>query len=516
MSNTLVVKQFTKFLFPFRYSRKETKLNDIVVRNDKGKELPLFLPFSPKSESLRKGLDDLLSIDGGSAKIADCYELNYNCRALFGLPQRATDSLSFRSRPAENPLYAITVESVKLYLFESEVGFAEIEARYLTDKIEDCAECNYFLSETKSDRNILFFDSKINKDKSEKHSFTFKQLLQKTLSYVGGVYDIRKDEFPEFSEDKATIYSYMLTDSRPENLENVLFTLRRNYKGSYKFPNDKAIDTETRIKQQFDNSYWTTSVNGAVNLSFLTDDNTTNNFFETNFYSKLHDTYYTLFLHTIHQRFALMKYIGDMGMLDTLENNYIIMKKELKAAEDYYAKAANLKFRAFFRLPSNIEHVNDYFNLLQRTFNIRELKMSFDADLESLTNICKTYVKRIKQRDEKLISRRKKKVEIFVSLLGTLVAVITLLNSYWELLEKLLGNTINFWSIHIVVFIGALLVPLSTVIVDVVYNVKDIKKMTKDLNNEVADNLVEPDRLRRQRKRQVKIQRKNTDIETKE
>ena len=516
MSNTLVVKQFTKFLFPFRYSRKETNLNDIVIQNDKGKELPIFLPFSPKSESLRKGLADLLSIDGDSAKIADCFELNYNCRTLFGLPQRATDSLFFRSRPAENPLYTITIESVKLYLFESEVGFAEIETCYCTDKLEDCVECNYFLGETKSDRNILFFDRKIGKEQSEKHSLTFKQLLQRLLSYVGGVYDIRKNEFPEFNEDKAIIYSYVLTDSKPENLENVLFTLRRNYKGSYKFPNDKTIDSDTHIKQQFDNSYWTTSVNGAVNFSFLTDDKTTNNFFGNNFYSKLHDTYYTLFLHTIHQRFALIKYIGDMGTLDTLENNYIIMKEELKAAEDYYAKAANLKFRAFFRLPSNIEHVNDYFNLLQRTFNIQELKMSFDSDLESLTNICQTYVKRIKQRDEKLISRRKKKVEIFISLLGTLVAVVTLLNSYWELLEKLLGNTVNFWSIQIIVFIGALLVPLATVIVDVVYSVKDIRKMTTDLYNEVEDNLVESDSLRKQRKKQLKIQRKNTNIETKE
>lgn len=516
MSSTQIVKQFTKFLFPFRYSRSKTNLSDIVITNDKGKELPLFLPFSQKSENLRKGLDELLSMDGGSAKICDCFELNYNCRTLFGLPQRATDGMSFRSRPAENSLYTVTVEAVKLYLFESEVGFAEIESCYLTDKLEDCIECNYFLGETKSDRNILTFDRKISKDQSEQHSLTFKQLLQQVLSYVGDIYDMRKDEFPEFNEDKAVIYSYILANNKPDNLENVLFTLRRNYKGSYKVPCDKPLEKDTRIKQQFDNSYWTTSVNGAVNFSFLTDDKTTNNFFETNLYSKMHDTYFTLFLHTLHQRFALMKYIGDMGLLDTLENNYIVMKKELKVAEEYYAKAANLKFRAFFKLPSNVEHVNDYFNLLQRTFNIHELKTSFDSDLEALMSICQTYVKRIKQRDDKLISRRKKKVEIFVSLLGTLVAVVTLLNSYWDLLEKMLGNTVNFWSIQIIVFIGALLVPLSTVIVDVVYSVKDIKKMSNDLNNEVADNLVEPDSLRKRRKKLQKKQQKDINSEAKE
>lgn len=498
MGEPKIVRQFTKFLFPFRFSRKDTALCNMAA--DSENSPAPFVRFRPKSEGLRKGIDEMLC-DSGSAKIADCFELPDTKRTLFNLPHRAVDKITFRTRYKDNPLYNVTVGDVRLYLFESEVGFVEVEFGYCSDRIEDYIECNYFISEIKSDENVFEYERRLGKNESEKHTFTLKELVCKVLSYVGGVLDMKKDRFPDFNAEKGVIYSYLLTDQEPENLDKLLFTLRRNYKGSYKVPCDKDILSDSHIKQQFENSYWTASYNGAVNLSFCTGDKTCDLFFNSNFYSKMKDTYYTLFLHVLHQRFAMMKYIGDMGQLDTLGNDYLVMKKELKAAENYYAKAANLEFRAFFKLPSGVEHINEYFNLLLRTFKVNELKLSFDNDLKTLTEICKTYVNRIKKRDDKIAARRKKKIEIFVSLLGTLVAVVTLLNSYWGLLEKLTGNSFDFWSIQILVFALALLMPLVTVIVDIVYSVKDIRKMTKDLNDEVEDNLVESDKLRKIRKK---------------
>lgn len=495
-----IVKQFTKFLFPFRYSPKDTPLCSGADCSEIAGLPNPFVRFHPKSEGLRKGIGEMLS-DDSSAKIADCFELSDTKRTMLNLPHRAVDTVSFRTRSKDNSVYSITVEDVRLYLFESEVGFVEVEFGYCSDKLEDFVECNYFISEIKSDENVFEYERKLSKDESEKHIFTLKELVCKVLSYVGGVLDMKKDSFPGFSEDKGVIYSYILTDKKPENLDKLLFTLRRNYKGSYKVPCDKDILSDPHIKQQFENSYWTASYNGAVNLSFCTGDKTTDLFFNSNFYSKMKETYYILFLHALHQRFAMMKYIGDMGQLDTLGNNYLVMKRELKAAENYYAKASNLEFRAFFKLPSNVEHVNDYYNLLLRTFKINELKFNFDNDLKTLTDICKTYVDRIKRRDDKIAARRKKKIEVFVSLLGTFVAVITLLNSYWGLLEKLMGNRVNFWSIQILVFVGALLVPFVTVVVDIVYSVKEIRKMTQDLKDEVEDNLVESDKIRKIRKK---------------
>ncbi len=497
MGNARIIKQFTKVIFPFRYNRKATNLGDLVLTDAGDRERRPFVPFGPKSEMLRKGIDDLLSLNGGSAKIADCYELAYECRSLFGLPLREVDPLIFTTRCSDNPEYKVTIEGVRLYLFESNVGFVEVQFGYDSDKIEDYIECNYFISEIKSEKNMFAYERKISKDKSEKHCFTFKKLITGVLQHINGVLEMSEDSFPEFRDDKGIIFSYILTDSAPENINKLLFTLRRNYKGSYKVPAQIDISEDKNVIQQFENSYWTASYNGAVNLSFCTGDEITDHFFRENFYSKMIDNYYTLFLHALHQRFAIMKYIGDMGQLDTLGKNYIVMKKELKAAENYYAEAESLKFRAFFKMPSSIEHVNEYYDVILKTFNVNELKESFENDLENLMHICENYVKRIKSRDKKIAERRKKKIEIFVSLLGTVVAVVTLLNSYWGLIEKLMGNSISFWSVQILVFLGALLVPLVTVVVDTVSSIKEIKNISKELKYEEDDNLVESDRIRK-------------------
>lgn len=504
MEKDQIVKHFTKFIYPFRYSAGASDLSRVKIVNAKGKESFPFKMFGQRSENLRKGIAELLMPDGGTAKIADCFELDYDSRSCFGLPQRKTEFMSFYSRKDSGKAYGVAITDVRIYLFESEVGFIDIECQYKSRDIKDFVDGNYFICEIKSEDNLFDYERRTGKDESEKISFTMYGLIEKLLKYVDGVKDIKKDCFPEFKEDKGIIYSYLLTGSKPVDLEKLLFTLRRNYKDTYKVPYDNDISDDPYIKRQFENSYWTMSFNGAVNLSYLTGDEVTDSFFADNFYSKLHGTYFSLFLHVLHQRFAMMKYMGDMGQLDTLCNDYYIMKKELKAAEDYNAKAARLKYRAFFKLPSSVEHVNDYFNLLYRTFRVNELKQSFSNDIEALTDICKTYVERIKARDDKIASKRKKKIEIFVSSLGTLVAVGTLLDSYWGLLEKLMGNRVDFWSAQILVFLGALLVPVVTVIVDVVYRIKEICKITNDLKDELKENLVEPDNVRKKRKKLIK------------
>ena len=78
------------------------------------------------------------------------------------------------------------------------------------------------------------------------------------------------------------------------------------------------------------------------------------------------------------------------------------------------------------------------------------------------------------------------------------------MDSYWGLLEKLMGNRVDFWSAQILVFLGALLVPVVTVIVDVVYRIKEICKITNDLKDELKENLVEPDNVRKKRKKLIK------------
>ncbi len=498
-----IIYQFTDFVFPFRYQIGSDP-GDAAFTSAKGASVKLFERFSQESRELRQGISDLLSEDGGSAKIADCFRLSNNARAHFGLPRRLSDPLVFLSR--EGKEYGVAIEGIKLYLFESGVGFVDVECRYKSDSAEDYINCNYFLCEMKSEANRFegkrqIWNDTIKQKQDEPYRFSMLELIHAVLGYVEGVRDMKHDGPPAYKEEKGIIYSYLLLDRKPQDFEDFLFHARKNYKESYRFPRPAEGKPDPYVRQQFENSYWAASFNGAVNVSWLTGEETTDSFFRDSFPPKLHATYFSLFLHILHQRHALLKFIGEMGTLDKLALDYGVMKQQLKKANAYRAAAANLKFRAFFLMPSGIEHVNDYFNLLYRTFQIKAIYDSFSNDLQAVREICDSYVVRIKAREEKLRARRKARIGVFVSVFGTVVSVAALLNSYWGIIEKISGHAVSFFSVEVLAAVVAILLPVITVAVDVFIQAREIHLMSLDLKDEVKDELVETDRLRRKRKR---------------
>lgn len=489
-----IKKQFTKFLYPFHYDAKITDLDGVTTAGRNG-DLSVFVAFSQQSEQLRGGLAELLSMDGGSAQICKCYKVNDAARSLFSLPKRASEPVKLHIRQDKaDESHEIRITDLKIYLFESEVGFAEVEIECVGDELAEVMDCNYFIGELKSEKNYFTYKkaTKTSKDSPEivtETQFALGDLFGELLKYVGNAIGVGKSS--EFLKSKALIFSYVLFDKEPRNIGEILFNLRENYKQSYKAPQAATDLSDRHVCQQFGNSYFGASYNGAVNVSYMVDDDKTNNFFADNFYSSLKNTYYSLFLNVLHQRYAIMKFIRDMGHLDQLENDYEKMKYQLRIAKLYQAKIANLKFRDFFLMPSLIEHVNNYFNLLYKTFEIAELERSLNTDLSSIAAICETYVQRIKEREKTVATRKKAKIGIFVSLFGMLVGVMDLIDSYWSVLEKSLGWPVTFFSPQILLIIGLLLLPVVTVIVQISYEIADLRKKGKALRTEEENDLVE-------------------------
>lgn len=506
-----IIQQFTDTIFPFHYDIDSVRISEASYKNAKGKNIFLFEQFSQESHQLRGGLAELMEIEGGSAKIANCYRMTYNARAYFGLPRRADTPLEFSIHTkADGKKCPVYISDIKVYLFESGVGLLDLEYTYLSDLVEDYIDCNYFLCERKAERSSFSFTAKENADgdlTAVTRTFNLQELLEKIYAEIGAVVDI-KGGTPQNSEGKGIVFSYLLLNDKPDDLDDLLFHLRKNYKDSYLFPPTEGKNPY--VLHQFENSYWTTSYNGAVNLSFLSGEADTDAFFCNAFSSKLKSTYLTLFLHILHQRFALMKSIGEMGKLDRFSMDYAVMKEQLKAANACRADAVNLKFRAFFLLPSEVEHVNDYYALLYRTYKIQMLYESFSRDLNSVRETCEMYVMRIKAREEKFKARRKARIGVFVSILGTVVAVFSILDSSWSIFEKIFGEALSFWSVQVLAVIFALLAPVVTIIVDVVGQIREIRKMSSDLRGEVEDHLVEDDKLRKSRLKSRKKEKQAT------
>ena len=493
-----IVRQFTKFIFPFKFDAEKIAPASATVENKKGVKLEVFEKFSLKTEALREGLELMLDEGGGSAKIADCYKLNINCRRYFSLPPRKETALEFTSRKADASSMQVAITDLKLYFFESQVGFAEIECEYESDSIDDYLELNYFICEAKSEKNRFVCREQVwneeTKTKDEVTTeFTVEELLDKLLSFASCV-----EGAVEFSYHKAKplVYSYLLVDEKPDDIGELLQHLTKNYKESYRF--DESC-TKIKSVHPFENSYWTSSLNGATNISFLTGDPITDGFFRDSFYVKAKDTYYFLFLNVLHQRHAVTDIMGKMGHIDRLVNDYQIMEKQLKLARKYEAEAINLKFRAFFKCPSTVEHVNDYYDMLQGALQVGAFYDNFKSDISNLQSICSKYVERIKERDKKIKARKTAKTEIFVSIFAAIVAEVTLFNNSWALVEKVLGHSISFWTPGVLILCGTIISPLITVFVSVGKQVTEIKRLTALIDEEYAEKLVEDDKRRKAR-----------------
>lgn len=498
-----ITRQFTKFIFPFQFEEGRLNPAQVKMATKKG-EAEVFERFSVATESLREGLDMMLSSEGGTAKVADCYRLNVNCRRHFSLPPRKTDALDFYTRAGGDTPQRVAITDLKLYLFESRVGYAELECEYESRSLEDYVDLNYFISEAKSEKNRFISHEKVWNEETrtatvKDTAFTVGELLSCLFDEISGG-DSTAVQF-SYQKVKPLVYSYLLVDEKPDDIKDLLFHLNKNYKDSYKFAADcTAVNT----LHPFDNSYWTSSLNGATNLSFLTGDKITDGFFTDDFYTKAKDTYYFLFLNVLHQRHAIARITGEMGHLDCLVNDYYLMSEQLKQAKTCEARAINLKFRAFFKYPSSIEHINNYYDMLYKSFQINEFYTNFTQDITNLQNICKRYVDRITERENKIKKCKAAKTEILVSIAGTVVAEVTVFNNSWALIEKILGHSVDFWSPTILILLAALISPLFTIFMNVKKQLYEINTLTEQLKTERYENLVEDDRDRRKKRKKFR------------
>ncbi len=505
MSQTKVIKQFTKFIFPLVFDQKRVK-----VRSNTNNGQELFTRISIKGEYLRDGLGELLDMNGGATKIADCYQLNANCRRDFDLPNHSNNCLQFFCRNDKKTSYDVCINDIRIHLFESGVGFFEIECLFDKCDIDSFTHLNYFISEAKSEGNYFkWIEERRLKEPSlteeKEHTFSVKELLDKINKSIS-INDSDVACKIEYYKSKPVIYSYLLLSDIPDNLDEVVFHVTKNYKDSYKFSGEATVSK----LQPFMNSYWSSSTNGVVNISCLTGDNVTDLFFQNQFGIKLRDTYFLLFINALHQKQALELMLSKMGQLDSLVNDYEIMNEQLKKADSYEAEAHNLKFRSFFNHPSTVEHINDYYNMLKKTFSIDALYSNFISDLGNLQDICKKYVSRITARDGKFARIRMIKSEIFVAIFGTLVGEFSLLNTSWELIERFAGREVSFFAPQMLLVIATLLVPVVTIYFSVKKLIIEINQLKKELKEELEADLVENDKLRRKKaKLKNKIKRNN-------
>ena len=514
-SNVKLVNGFTKLIIPFQFDTKEYKEidgKDVSKENSElkeklkldkfcyiknGKERHPFIKSELVPTDLVGGLEDMmqndneylrifksndeeLSEDYDSSTVADIYDINADDREYFYLDRKpnALYKYSFKENGIAKSVN-ISIPEIKVFLFESYAGFLEIEFNYEDNAIdaETYLSTNYSLSRINHGNSSFCWNKRISKDESEEVTFDIRKLVELIFSkdIMGSVHNIGKYYTGEKVDFDYTpqVFTYALFDKKPENIDELIFNIKKNFKGSFRFPDDERT-LKKYTYQVFDNSYWAHSLNVAANISFLTENQSTNKFFENDFINRLKSTYYFLYMCVLNQKYGIIIQKGKLSQFDEYDTDYYSMKGELKKVQKYKMDALKFKYKAFFKTPSNEEHINDYYKHLSISKNIQELYTSFMDDLSSNETVYLTLVKKMTDDQDEEVKVSGYERDMFVSLIGSIVAICQLLMAK----ATLFGTGLKWYDIIINVIL--VVIPIINLGINMESKIRQIYTIVRD------------------------------------
>lgn len=477
-----IKKHHSWILYPLLadYPKSVESLKTAAVVNSKNQQIPVFEEIGLEAQELRKGLCSLLSKEDHSAKIGHVFQLKR--RELFHLPPRAFDTIKFYTRTLKEP-FDVYFRDLQIVLFESGVVFLMMRVDSKNALLlESCMDLMYYLCEPKDPKNHFEIQKKSWNAETKTASYetvslSLQEFIRQFIPYLIGREDF-EEHISNALHRKPAIYSYLIADKHPQ--EHMLENLARNYNAGYKL-NNNEISFSNNVLQIFSNSYWCASINGLCSLSVEVDTERTNAFFDNGFEHKWESEYFFLFINSLHQKRSLINLLNEIRQYNQPFGDYPLIENRLIEFQKTNERFSLFLLRCFFDVPSAVEHVNQVYALLQKAFNVAEYQSEFDSKFKSLITYYDTITQRKKQIESKQSEIKKTYVEIYVAILGTFVSVLTVYSSSMSIFEKWTGHPADFLSLSSLVFIGTLMIPVVTVIVNIRNQLQNIKAAKKTI-----------------------------------
>ncbi|MTS16209.1 hypothetical protein [Ruthenibacterium lactatiformans] len=457
----MAVKEFKgKIFYPVLYEGDAAAaLESASVVNSKQKAVPVFREINMHCEEMRRGLGGMLGGDAAPGRIARVFEAARP--EVFCFPKRGGNAAFY---PRTGGKVNIRLTGTRFILFETHVAFFEMDFELSELSLEDAMNATYYLCEVKDEANHFeyekrTFDAHTRQPGSEHISFSLKKWFLQCAAYLPGCENF-EDHGIESTVNKPLLYGYYLLDEKPEDFERISCNIAQNYKASY-----KGLEGDDRhVLHAFDNSCWCASYNGAVNVSYEVEDPVTNSFFKTAFPHKWESEYLFLFLNTVHQKYAVLKYLAELSGLSSAHYDYALMKRLLLQGEIMQEKCEVLKTRCFFNLPSNVEHVNRVYSFFQRCFDIPGYRASLNAGVKGSVNVCKSYVTRIKEIENLEKSAKTTKNEMYIALITASITCLTFFNSSYTTLTSLFQGRFGEIGVSAIIVTATFLTTITTVV----------------------------------------------------
>ena len=421
-----ILKQFSKEIIPFAYKLKDKAkfVNQKTADGAQNVWLEKHFNTNHLFEHINQKQDT-----GSDQCIMTALSLNDAARSALNLPgANSTIQLCVRGNQSDKQL-SIKLKSISLYLFETNVAFLEYDWEYSDVTATDYLNANYFLAELKSKQNTL----RVKTGKDEFCEFTLESTIAPIFETFDGVYGFDKREQVSFYDLKPILFSTVLLDKRDEDFDYILGHGAYNFKQSYQTEVAKPCSL-------FTNSHWCGSDTAMVNVSYLVDDEKTNDFFETQFINATRNNYFYLYLLTLNQKFTLLKRISQVAKVNAkyAELNEETLRTDSQAVAEIMGKSQLYETRCNFNCPSSMNHINVFYDYARSTQKADVFEKELQSKLKSLSQIQATYVKQLSNYKD----YRHAKMMFWVFLITQLIGSVTMFNSSCKLIADLGGFSV--------------------------------------------------------------------------
>lgn len=207
---------------------------------------------------------------------------------------------------------------------------------------------------------------------------------------------------PQEGPDKAHIFTALHLRQSPEKAElhQLLYWLRRGYRPSYLPSLENLGSRETT--QIFENLICGVCLEGCAFLAHDTQREDTNRVFADHFISHMIQSYFILYLISLHQYYVLLDLSARMAQLPDRASRFdlptfqrlVSLREELGLA---YTKA-------FFPQVSYVGHQNQVYTLFRESLSISELQEELSIKADTLTELTQAYRERQQERRGRIIA----------------------------------------------------------------------------------------------------------------
>ena len=421
-----IVKQFSKEIIPFAYQLKDRQAFVNALTADGAQTV-----WTAKTFNTNHLFEHIVEKQDATSDqcVVTALSLNDAARSALGLPgANSTIQLRVRGNQSDKDI-AIKLKGVSLYLFETGVAFLEYDWEYSDATASDLLNANYFLAELKSKQNTL----RIKTGKDEYREFTLESAVTPILETFDGVYGFDKRGQVSFYDLKPIVYSCVLLDKRDGDFDEILSHGAYNFKQSYQTDAAKPCSL-------FTNSHWCGSDTALINVSYLVDDDKTNDFFQTQFINAARNNYFYLYLLVLNQKFTLLKRIAQVAKINAKYD--ALDEATLRADSDKVAeimgKSQLYETRCNFKCPSSMNHINVFYDYARATQKADVFEKELQSKVKSLSEIQATYTKQLNNYKD----YRHTKMMFWVFLITSLIGSVTMFNSSCKLISDLGGFSV--------------------------------------------------------------------------